>query len=66
MGNPLGNPRSVDLPTVFHILVNGLVACPKCVGSCDHVGSCDWSHDVEAGKGSCDESCDTFPGSHVI
>ena len=60
------------LPTVFQVLINGHVACPNHVQSCDVIDDqrCGWScvvfpgsraarsHDTLGTGGSCDESCD--------
>ena len=57
---------------VFHVLINGCIAHPNCVWSCDvfddqalgrscviFLGSCAIrSHNMLGTEGSCDESCD--------
>jgi len=43
---------------VFHMLINGLGACLKCVRSGDRVETCDRIDDQSLGR-----SCDTFLGS---
>ena len=48
------------IPTVFHMLINGLGVWQKRVWSCDHVLARDRIHDQSLGR-----SCDWFPGSHV-
>jgi len=50
---------------VFHMPIHGLVAHPKHIGSRGRVWACDWSRGTDTGKGSRDESCVTFPGSHA-
>src|SRR6266581_5990380 len=70
--DPLDLVDSWLIPIVFHMLINGRVARPKCVGSRgrvrshDRVRSCDWSRGAGMGKGSRDESRVTFPGSRAL
>ena len=46
------------VPTVFHMLINGLGACLKHAWSGDRVATCDCIDDQSLGRSS-----DTFPGS---
>ena len=43
------------ISTIFHVLINGFIACPKCILSCDIVD------DQSPGR-----SYVIFPGSHAI
>jgi len=51
---------SLIIPTVFHMLINGLGMHLKCMQSGDHGVTCDRVDDQSLGR-----SCDTFPGSRA-
>jgi len=74
----LAGVKLLIVPMVFHMLINRLGACPKCVWSCDHIVAHDHVDDQSLGRScdtkgaemSCDKTCDrsgdSFLGSHSL